>query len=207
MALTQTQISQLYVTLFGRASEGAGNKFWQNSQSIEDAANKMLASEGAKAYFGNKLDSNEAFIKHIYQNTFGKLPHEDPDGIKFWKEALDKGAPKGYVVSEMLKAVTRAGNEKTEEGKFFNNKVALSNYTAEKIEGKTGITPNEAAALTESIKKITSDPKSIDEAKSYVDSLIGNMADVPVPPKWNSKEETKYLKTAKIGRASSRERV
>jgi hypothetical protein len=29
MALTKTQVSQLYVSIFGRASEGEGNTFWQ----------------------------------------------------------------------------------------------------------------------------------------------------------------------------------
>lgn len=38
--VTQTEISQLYVTLFGRASEGDGNDYWQfaaNSTSVTAA--------------------------------------------------------------------------------------------------------------------------------------------------------------------------
>ena len=83
MALTQTQVSQLYVTLFGRVSEGAGNKFWQNSQDIATAATNMLATEAAKEYFGSALTSDEAFIKHIYKNTLNKTEVEDPEGINF----------------------------------------------------------------------------------------------------------------------------
>lgn len=29
MALTKTQVSELYVAIFGRASEREGNKYWQ----------------------------------------------------------------------------------------------------------------------------------------------------------------------------------
>lgn len=30
MALTQEQVSQLYVAIFNRASEGEGNEYWQD---------------------------------------------------------------------------------------------------------------------------------------------------------------------------------
>ena len=32
--LTQTQVSQLYVSIFGRASEGEGNAYWSSEQEI-----------------------------------------------------------------------------------------------------------------------------------------------------------------------------
>ncbi len=32
MALTQDQVSMLYTAIFNRASEGAGNKYWQENQ-------------------------------------------------------------------------------------------------------------------------------------------------------------------------------
>lgn len=72
MALNQTQVSQLYVTIFGRASEGNGNAFWQDETDMETAAGSMLDSQPAQNYFGTSLDENQDFIEHIYENTLGK---------------------------------------------------------------------------------------------------------------------------------------
>jgi hypothetical protein len=74
MALTWSQVSQLYITLFGRASEGAGNLFWQDAaQSFEHGASEILASQATQDYFGSSLDNNIDFIKHIYENSLQLL--------------------------------------------------------------------------------------------------------------------------------------
>ena len=71
--LTQTQVSQLYVSIFGRASEGEGNTYWQTTQDdMVVAADTMLATGAAKDYFGATLDDDQAFIEFIYENTLGK---------------------------------------------------------------------------------------------------------------------------------------
>jgi hypothetical protein len=62
MALTQTQVSQLYVAIFNRASEGAGNTYWQSSTDMATCANDMLATPDAQTYFGTSLNTNQAFI-------------------------------------------------------------------------------------------------------------------------------------------------
>ncbi len=63
--LTQTQVSQLYVALFNRASEGQGNTYWQSQPDMATAANVMLDTDAAKNYFGANLYTNQAFIEHI----------------------------------------------------------------------------------------------------------------------------------------------
>jgi len=40
--LTQTEVSQLYVSLLGRASEGDGNAYWMNATNMAEAAGSML---------------------------------------------------------------------------------------------------------------------------------------------------------------------
>ncbi len=73
MALTQSEVSSLYVAIFNRASEGAGNEYWQNDQpDMVSTANTMLETSDAKDYFGSSLDTNQAFIEHIYKNTLNK---------------------------------------------------------------------------------------------------------------------------------------
>ena len=185
MALTQTQVSQLYVTLFGRVSEGAGNKFWQNSQDIATAATNMLATEAAKEYFGSALTSDEAFIKHIYKNTLNKSEVEDPEGINFWVKALKSGVSRGTVVAELIKAAQDPKNKGAAQD-LFNNKVALSDYTAGKVEGK-GLKAKDLAPFKSVLNKITSNPSSVDAAKPAVDALAGISTDTSVD--WHSNPE------------------
>ena len=106
-ALTKTQVSQLYIGVFGRASEGEGNSYWQtdtNSTSMTATANVMLDTEAAKTYFGSTLDSNQLFIEHIYLNTLGKTFAEDPGGVNYWVFELDGGKTKGEVIAALITA-------------------------------------------------------------------------------------------------------
>ena len=87
MPLPQRQVSQLYVSIFGRVSEGEGNDYWAATQdSMVDCANTMLATSAAKDYFGDTLDDDRAFI---YENTLGKNYAEDPGGISLFSKVLD----------------------------------------------------------------------------------------------------------------------
>ena len=183
MALTQTQVSQLYVTLFGRVSEGAGNKYWQSAVSdVAAGANAMLATTAAQEYFGSALTSDEAFIKHIYKNTLNKTQVEDPAGIKFWVDALKAGNSRGLVVSELIKAAQDPANKGAAQD-YFNNKVALSDYTATKVEGKD-LKVKDLAPFKEALTKVTSNPSSLTDAKAFVDSLVNISTDSSVD--WNS---------------------
>ena len=70
MGLSKTQISKLYVTIFGRASEVEGNIYWQQQAgNMSDIANDMLNTQAAKDYFGATLNDNQEFIKFIYKNS------------------------------------------------------------------------------------------------------------------------------------------
>jgi hypothetical protein len=86
--LTGTEVSQLYVLLFGRASEGQGNTYRQTFETMDAAAANMLATPEARDYFGANLNTNQAFVEHIYQNTLNKTISDDYDGIRFWVQLL-----------------------------------------------------------------------------------------------------------------------
>ena len=138
MALTQKQVSELFVSIFGRSSEGSGNKFWQQSVDTKSAANDMLKTDAAKAYFGNSLDSNQAFIEAIYKNALNKTVADDAAGIKFWVDALNSGMSRGEVVASLVASVASHANSTDPKTKAaydqFNNRVEVSNYVADKIE-------------------------------------------------------------------------
>ncbi len=135
MALTQTQVSQLYVSVFGRASEGEGNTYWQNDPASTDmttAANIMLNTEAAQTYFGDTINDNAAFVAFIYTNTLGKSLADDPDGQAYWVSELESGKSKGEMVAALITAAQAPENAGAAQDQF-NNKVAVSDYTADTL--------------------------------------------------------------------------
>lgn len=139
MALTKTQVSELYVAIFNRASEGEGNSYWQQTgMSAAAAADAMLNSADAEAYFGDSLDSDQAFIEHIYENTLDKTVADDADGIAYWVGLLESGSSRGEVVSGLIDAVANYANSDdpatAKAFSQFQNRVAVSNYTADNLE-------------------------------------------------------------------------
>ena len=167
MALTQTQVSQLYVAIFGRASEGDGNTYWQEHQdSMLDAANAMLDTDPAREYFGETLDNNQAFIEHIYENTLGKTVDEDPDGIAYWVSELDNGTSKAQVISSLIVAAQDPANAGDAQDQF-NNKVMVSDYAAEHLAAFTSI--EEFAAF---INNVDHTAESVTAAEDAVDDAV-----------------------------------
>ena len=183
MALTQKQVSELFVSIFGRASEGSGNKFWQQSVDTKSAANDMLKTDAAKAYFGNSLDSNQAFIEAIYKNTLNKTLADDAAGIKFWVDALDSGMSRGEVVASLVASVASHANSTDPKTKAayeqFNNRVEVSNYVADKIEnvpanGDLSVfkaynnnTTNDVATKNAQIKKVDNDVEAANVGTTF----------------------------------------
>jgi len=131
--LTKTQVSELYVAIFNRASEGSGNQYWQGTgMSVEDTATTMLATADAQAYFGGSLDSDRAFIEHIYLNTLNKTPADDAAGINYWLGTLASGDSRGYVISALVSAAQQPENAGAAQD-LFNDRLAISNYAADKL--------------------------------------------------------------------------
>ena len=138
--MTQSQVSQLYVSIFNRASEKEGNDYWASlDKSVAQVANIMLETEDAKKYFANSLDSNQAFIEHIYLNTLNKTISDDPNGISYWTDQL-RTKTRGEVVSELVSIIDSyspsGANFNPNDTKTiaaynqFINRVDVSNYYA-----------------------------------------------------------------------------
>ena len=165
-ALTQTQVSQLYVGVFGRASEGSGNFYWQadpSSTSMTVTANVMLNTDPAKAYFGATLYDNQAFIEHIYFHTLGKTYTEDPAGVDYWVGELYGGKSKGEVIAALIVAAQLPENAGAAQDQF-NNKVQVSNYCADTITDYTVL-----ETFTGFIADVTDDEASVTAAIELID--------------------------------------
>jgi hypothetical protein len=170
-ALTQTQVSQLYVSIFGRSSEGDGNAYWQSEQSdMTVAANTMLNTEPAKAYFGDTLNDNQMFIEFIYKNTLGKDYADDPEGVNYWVSELAGGKSKGEVVATLISAAIDPQYAGLPAQDQFLNKVAVSNYTADIIATCPDV--NDLSAFVDFISNVTYDSTTVITAKAAVDEQV-----------------------------------
>jgi hypothetical protein len=188
MALTQTQVSQLYVAIFNRASEGEGNQYWQTQPDAATAATVMLDTIDAKQYFGSSLDSDQAFIEHIYLNTLNKALAMDPDGIAYWTGRLEEGAARGQIVAELVAVIENYApggpyHDPSDAATVaaynqFVNRVEISDYMAEQVFD----TPADYAVSTAFDKNlpVTDDPVTVTAARSAVDQLAGNSESIDV---------------------------
>lgn len=168
--LTQTQISQLYVSAFGRASEGEGNTYWRTNQDDQVlVAQTMLATDAAKTYFGETLNDDKLFIEFIYKNTLGKTYEQDPDGINYWLEELSKGKSKGQVVSSIIDSVMDTKYMGVPAQVQFKNRVTVSNYTANKI----GTIPDDTdlSVFAGFISDVTEEDSTLTAAIAAVDAF------------------------------------
>lgn len=170
--LTKTQISMLYVSLFNRASEGEGNRYWRDSKlSLDKIVNEMLKTPDAKEYFGNSLDTNQAFMEHIYKNTLNKTPTDDPNGIEYWVKELNSGTPRGQVLVSFVNAAIDPVNAGVAQNQF-NNRVAISNYLTNTID----TVPDNYKKVTGFAYdlKVTDDETTVENSKSKINSLADN---------------------------------
>jgi hypothetical protein len=142
MAITtamRTEVTQLYVSLFGRAPEAAGMAYWVNQLdrgvSVYQVAQDMYNVDAARAYYPMFL-TNQEIVGRFYQNVLGRTA--DAEGLAYWTAQLDGGKTQGQVIVDMVNAVVNYSgtNEAALTSKaLFNNKVEVGNYYAVDVQG------------------------------------------------------------------------
>lgn len=170
MAITtamRTEVSQLYVALFGRAPDGDGLGFWvqlrDQGQTMAQLANTMYATTPARTYFPSFLTNTE-IISAFYVNVLGRTA--DADGLAFWTGKLNAaGATPGSVIAEMISVVanytgTDAAGVVSKD--LFNNKVSVAQYYGEKN--------GNVAGATSVLAGVTNVAATVTTAKAAVDS-------------------------------------
>lgn len=185
-ALSELAVSQLYVSIFGRASEGEGNQYWRTLElDMATTADVMLETDAAKQYFGTSLHSNQAFIEHIYLNTLNKTPLDDPEGIAHWVGLLDNGMTRGQVVSSLVSVI----NDYAPDGAYYNpddvvtvaaynqfeNRVIVSSYMADTVKNAPA---DWATATSFSIDLIVTDAfETVLDAMDKIDDIAARDLD------------------------------
>ena len=139
MAITvamRTEVSQLYVALFGRAPDSEGLGFWVNlrnqGQSLTQIANSMFATAPARDFFPTWM-TNQEIIASFYSNVLGRTA--DAEGLAFWTAKLNAaGATPGSVITQLIANVanyTGTNPDGILSAKLFNNSVQVAQYYAE----------------------------------------------------------------------------
>ena len=175
MALTTTQVSQLYVALFGRASEGEGNKNWVNhDKNMIDTAALMLNSDPAKNYFGEAGKTNYGFVEVIYKNTLG---FDNAADIAAWAANLDNGMSRAELVTLLLEEALSSKYAGSAPQNQLINRIDVSDYMANNVE--TVAAENVASTQFQSLVHpngklvVTDDKSTVSSAESAIDEMSG----------------------------------
>lgn len=180
MALTKTDVSKLYVSIFNRASESEGNTNWQQFETMAEAANLMLVDKAAKEYFGPSLETDVAFVEHIYANTLNKGGADvDAAGKAGWVELLGTGMSRGEMVSLMIEAIEeyQVGGSKYDDAdqatkdaaQQFVNRVKVSDYTADTLATIT-VSEIDSTLSFGGALIVTADPDTVETAEKKIDA-------------------------------------
>lgn len=165
MAITvamRTQVSQLYVSLFGRAPDGEGLGFWvgalESGQTFAQVAQDMFNTDPARAYYP-KFATNEEIIATFYKNVLGRTA--DAEGLAFWTKELDAAKTEGDVFAKLINNVVNyTGNDPAGlvSQALLKNKVEVAQYYGEQN--------GAAAGATSVLAGVTADPATVAAAKA-----------------------------------------
>ncbi|QQF51312.1 DUF4214 domain-containing protein [Campylobacter fetus subsp. venerealis] len=183
--ISKSEVSELFIVLFGRPTEGEGNTYWVNESSANgwgmiETSNAILNLDITKSFLGETLNNNESFVKHLFKNAVNLtefVSDEQKAGLKYWVDLLDNGAlSKADLVGHFVNAAKDPSNAGANQD-LFNNKVTVSNYVADTIAKLPldGLTPDQQNALIQKtvdiINNVSSNSSSVESAKGEVDGL------------------------------------
>jgi Ca2+-binding RTX toxin-like protein len=164
----RTEVSQLYVALFGRAPDAEGLGYWtqrvDSGDSMTTIANAMYATDPARAYYPLFL-TNQEIIASFYLNVLGRPA--DAEGLAYWTAALNaSGATPGSVITTMINVVANyvalGGSDPAglTSAALFNNKVAVAQYY-----GEHGGNIDDATTV---LATVTADPATVTAAEAAI---------------------------------------
>ena len=162
----RTQVSQLYVSLFGRAPDGEGLGYWvgqlADGKTIAAVAQEMFSVTPARAIYPSYM-TNDEIVAAFYVNVLGRTA--DAEGQAFWVGKMNAtGATKGSVIADMINVVanytgTDAAGLKSKA--LFTNKVEVAQYYGEKNGSIAGAT-TALAGVTEVATTVTTAKAAVD---------------------------------------------
>ena len=182
MAVTATQLNQLYLAYFGRPADFDGITFYTTNPAanINTVAAAFSASPESVALYGSAF--NAAQINAIYQNLFNR--DAEPAGLTYWSVEVASGriTPAGAALA-ILQGAQNA--DKT----TADNKIAVATEFYAKLDTTSEITgysgTSAAASARAFLKTVTDTAASVTTAKANLDTAVaaavaqGPIAGVP----------------------------
>ena len=155
----RTQVSQLYVSLFGRAPDGEGLGYWVGQlaagKTMAQVAQDMFNVDAARAYYPS-WQTNDEIVAAFYVNVLGRTA--DAEGQAYWVGQMNAaGATKGSVITSLISAVvnyTGTDAAALKSKALFANKVEVAQYYGEKsgtVAGATAV----LAGVTDAVATVT----------------------------------------------------
>jgi hypothetical protein len=146
MALSDTQIQQLYTAYLGRPVDREGLEYWQEQDVSESELRANLANDNQPEYvelYGDR--TREELVTAIYQNMFGREPEEA--GLEYWVDGDGSSVP----ASELQQLFINAASD--EDRAAFDDQVAADLGDIE--EPTEPSNPGETFVLTEGRDNLT----------------------------------------------------
>lgn len=176
-AQSLTQITQLYVALFGRAPDVEGQQFWaqrlEGDTPIGQIVEQMFACAPARGFYPDGLGSQE-IVAQFYRNALGREP--DAEGLEYWTQQMNT-RDLGEVLNTIVYVVTHYDGNHPDglaSAALFGNKAALAEaYTA--ALDAAGLTRTNDAALN-----VTQSILAAVTSSSDVNTLIAEIVDKAV---------------------------
>ena len=166
----RTEISNLYVSLFGRAPDGEGLGFWvssyANGNTIAKIAQAMYDTAPARAYYPLFATPSEV-VTTFYTNVLGRAP--DAEGLAFWVKEYNASATQGAFFEKLINNVVNYNGTDAAgvaSKSLFANKVAVAQYYGEQN--------GTVAGATAALNGVTSDAASVDTAKAAILNTTGS---------------------------------
>ncbi len=160
----RTEISNLYVSLFGRAPDGEGLGFWvssySNGNTLAKIAQSMYDTAPARAYYPLFATPSEV-VTTFYTNVLGRAP--DAEGLAFWVKEYNASATQGAFFEKLINNVVNYNGTDAAgvaSKSLFANKVAVAQYYGEQN--------GTVAGATAALNGVTSAAASVDAAKAVI---------------------------------------
>ena len=170
MAVSPTQLSELYLAYFGRPADNSGIQFYTGNpaNTMQSVAANFSASPEALALYGSTFGA--AQINAIYQNLFNR--DAETAGLTYWSAEVSAGR-----ISAAGAALAILQGAQNTDKLSVQNKLALSSAfvaqldTAAEISGYSGTTA--AAAARSFLKSVDGTAASVTAANLI---LVGQVA-------------------------------
>lgn len=110
MALTVTEIQQLYTAYLGRPVDREGLEYWQEQDVSESELRANLANDNQPEYvelYGDR--TREELVTAVYENMFGREPEEA--GLEYWVNGDGASVPASELQQLFINAASAEDRE------------------------------------------------------------------------------------------------